>query len=221
MWIKICGIQHLSLARQLVEWNVDALGFNFYQKSVRYCDPVVAKPIVQEVGSRVEAIGLFVNASVEEMALICQQTGIRTVQLHGDETPQFIRMLLNQIEVEVIRVFRMGAEGLVSVSRELEELRNMEVPLKSCLIDAKVEGSYGGTGRSVPWELLKEEYNIEEWPPLILAGGLNPGNVSQAIRMVDPWGIDVASGVESEPGVKSLQKVEEFIKNAREETGSI
>ena len=110
---------------------------------------------------------------------------------------------------------RTGAAGRLSEAAPgLESLAGSQFP--NCLIDARVEGKHGGTGRIVDWELLGREYDRSEWPPLILAGGLTPENVADAIQAVKPWGVDVASGVESAPGVKDISLVEQFIRSARE-----
>ncbi|MFG0334846.1 MAG: phosphoribosylanthranilate isomerase, partial [Maioricimonas sp. JB049] len=88
-------------------------------------------------------------------------------------------------------------------------------PLRACLVDAAVQGAWGGTGERAPWNLLRDEWSRDEWPPLVLAGGLRPQNVAEAVRTVRPWGVDVASGVESAPAIKDLEDVRRFVENAR------
>ena len=117
--------------------------------------------------------------------------------------------------VKLIRAFRIGEEDLAAVAEYLEGCREVGVSLEACLIDARVEGKFGGTGRTASWDLLSREYQQDVWPRLILAGGLGPENVADAIHAVRPWGVDVASGVESAPGKKDLQQVRRFIENAR------
>jgi phosphoribosylanthranilate isomerase len=109
----------------------------------------------------------------------------------------------------------MGTSGLSELADYLARCRRLGVTLSACLIDAHVVGSYGGTGAVVPWDQLRNDYRVTDWPPLILAGGLHPTNVMAAIEAVAPWGLDVASGVESSPGVKDLALVEQFLAAAR------
>lgn len=116
---------------------------------------------------------------------------------------------------KVIRAFRVGAEGLSSVARYLAACSNLGVMPAACLIDARVEGLYGGSGKQPPWDVIRREYQAGHWPPLILAGGLHPGNVVAAIQAVGPWGIDVAGGVESSLACKDPELVREFINRAR------
>ena len=113
------------------------------------------------------------------------------------------------------RAFRIGEEGLAGMASYLAECRRLHALPRACLLDARVDGSYGGTGHTAPWDLIIREYQAD-WPPLILAGGLHPENVSAAIATVKPWGVDVASGVESAPGIKSVPLVQRFIELARD-----
>ena len=110
---------------------------------------------------------------------------------------------------------RLGNDGLVRLAAFLDECNTLAVNVAACLIDARVEGSYGGSGKTVPWGRLQDEYRKQDWPPLILAGGLRPDNVAEAIHAVRPSGVDVASGVESSPGRKDLDLVQRFIEQSR------
>jgi phosphoribosylanthranilate isomerase len=114
-----------------------------------------------------------------------------------------------------IRAFHVGSRDLNSLAEYFACDRERPFPSDAYLVDAQVEGKFGGTGKMVSWDLLRNEYQRQEWPPLILAGGLRPDNVGEAIEAVRPWGVDVASGVESSPGIKDVALVERFIEEAR------
>ena len=164
----------------------------------------------------VQPVGLFVNHAVAQIAEACEQCGIRNVQLHGDEPPQFLANLLTQqAGIRIIKAHRLGPEGLDPLAEYVQQCAALKVELSACLIDAQVDGAYGGTGTTVPWDLLNKQYRHNDWPPLILAGGLNPENVADAIRAVQPWGVDVSSGVESTPANKDIRLVAQFIEAAR------
>lgn len=157
------------------------------------------------------------NHAVEEIRSICNQCNIRTVQLHGDEPPQLLADLqADDTEMKIIRAYRMGTEGVHPLAEYLADCERLNAKIFACLIDARVEGMYGGSGQTVPWDCLAAEYQRDDWPRLILAGGLTPENVSRAVRTVRPWGVDSAGGVESSPGEKDLKLVERFITTARE-----
>ena len=212
MWTKICGIRDPETALEVVRAGADAIGLNFYSKSPRSITPAQAAAIVAVLPPGATVIGLFVNHTLEEVRQIAQQCRLTTIQLHGDEPPQFLGGLR---EFQVIRAFRMGPAGLAPLEEYLHHCRSHDALPHACLIDAHVAGAYGGTGKTVPWDRLREEYRAE-WPRLILAGGLNPENVAHAVQLVHPWGVDTASGVETAPGVKDLARVRQFIAAARE-----
>jgi len=216
MWVKICGIKDLETAAAVAERRPDAIGLNFYPKSPRCVAPETAAEIVTLLPPTVEAVGVFVNHEIETVAAICRDCRLGTAQMHGDETPQQLAELrLTSPELKIVRGHRMGGEGIEPLETYLTTCQQQGVELTACLIDARVEGTYGGSGQVAPWSLLAEQYQRRSWPPLILAGGLNPANVAGAIEAVAPWGVDVASGVESSPGQKDLQAVEWFIASAR------
>lgn len=213
MWVKICGIRDEPTALAVAEAGADAIGLNFYPGSPRCIDVETAARITAALPATVEPVGVFVNASVRHMREVAGQCGLRTLQLHGDEPPEVLRELR---EFRLIRAFRVGEGGLAEVRAELARLTAMQVELAGCLIDARVAGVYGGTGVTAPWSLLAAEWPSLGGPPLILAGGLTPQNVAQAVRICRPWGVDVAGGVESAPGVKNLEQVRAFLRNAWE-----
>ncbi|HTI52357.1 MAG TPA: phosphoribosylanthranilate isomerase [Planctomycetaceae bacterium] len=212
MWIKICGIRDYETAEAVAECGPQAIGLNFYEKSPRFVAPQLATEIVVRLPREVEPVGVFVNHSVDEIQTICRRCDIGIVQLHGDEPPEVVAALS---QFRVIRAFRVGAEGLGEITSYLQRCRRLDTLPWACLVDARVEGTYGGTGQAAPWELIRRDYNFAGWPPLILAGGLQPDNVSAAIKAVRPWGVDVAGGVESAVACKDISLVRKFVESAR------
>jgi len=220
MWIKICGLNDLATVRQIAELRPDAIGVNFYERSVRSVSPEAARQIADVLPPEIQVIGVFAEASAEtirQTAAICRLGGI---QLHAAGHSDALGELGDRPETfgigpKRIRAFQVGARGLGSLAEYFERDRGRAPAADAYLIDAQVDGMYGGTGKTVSWDLLRNEYQREEWPPLILAGGLCPENVGEAIDAVRPWGVDVASGVESSPGVKDPALVARFIEEAR------
>lgn len=213
MWIKICGISDPASVGEIADLGPDAVGFNFYSASKRRIDPTAAAIAVRQLPANIEPVGVFVNHSLDEVRSICALTGMRTAQLHGDESPEFAAALTG---LDVIRVYRIGSGDLSNVAADLGECRRLGVNPKACLIEPKVAGHYGGSGAVAPWDAIAAGWNRTDWPPLLLAGGLNPDNVGEAASRVRPWGVDVASGVESSPGTKDPSLVAKFIRAARD-----
>ncbi len=197
--------------------GADAIGLNFYEKSPRVVDPAVAAKIIARLrgdsARAVEPVGVFVNHSIEEVREICEECQLQTIQLHGDEPPEQVARLAG--DYRVIRAFRVGPQEVDAMSESLEACDKLRAKPWACLVDGKTDGSFGGTGKTAPWEALHRLYRTAQWPPLILAGGLTAGNVAEAIRVAGPWGVDVASGVESSIACKDATMVREFIQNAR------
>jgi phosphoribosylanthranilate isomerase len=212
MWIKICGIRDVETALAVAECRPQAIGLNFYERSPRAVPPALALEIVVRLPKTIEAVGLFVNHSAEQIHSICQKCDLGIVQLHGDEPPELLAELS---AFRVIRAFRVGAEGLAEVDAYLERCAELDAMPWACLIDARVEGAFGGTGRRPPWEVIRQQYDTANWPPLVLAGGLRPENVAAAISAVHPWGVDVAGGVESQVACKDVSMVRKFVEAAR------
>lgn len=212
MWIKVCGLTSVENATAVAELGINAIGLNFYEKSIRCVDVARARKIVNALPPGVEPIGLFVNHSLAEIHKITEQTGIRTIQLHGDESPEFASQLHN---LKIIRSLRIAANNIGTLPQVIADYHHAGVPLIGCLLDAKVDNTFGGTGQTAPWELIAKQYQPETWPPLILAGGLTPANVGAAVSRVQPWGVDTASGVESSPGIKDIDLVREFIERTK------
>ncbi len=200
--VKICGIKTLKDALAAIEAGADYLGFNFYPKSVRFIEKSACAEITSVLKREhlhIKLVGVFVNSSVEEIQDILQTCQLDLVQLHGDETPE----IFAQLAPYAFRAFRGIPESNAGYERN-------EVP--SMLIDAAVKGVYGGSGVTVDWAAAAE---LAKKYPLLLAGGLTPENVADAVRQVRPWGVDVASGVESVPGEKDAGKMVQFVKEVK------
>jgi phosphoribosylanthranilate isomerase len=202
--VKICGITNLEDARHAVECGADMLGFNFYRGSKRYVEPALAAEIVRGLGEpRIELVGVFVNAETAEIARIAEQVGLNGVQLHGDEDAQSVAAVKESLPgLLVVKALRVGG-GLAFKAAAAYTVDHV-------LLDGDAGGLFGGAGQAFDWELARGVEGV------ILAGGLTPHNVANAIRTLQPHAVDVASGVESSPGKKDHAKVAAFIKAAKE-----
>lgn len=200
--VKICGITSPEDALTAVEAGADALGFVFYKESPRHIFPEEAARIIRLLPPFVQVVGLFVNEAPEIVNQVSRTCRLGLVQLHGDETPDYCR----RIEQRVMKAFRIHS---LTCLDPIADYR-----LSGCLLDAYSPTAFGGTGMSFNWEIAREA--ITRGHRIVLAGGLTPDNVAEAIRQVRPYGVDVSSGVESAPGKKDTDKVREFIRNAKE-----
>jgi len=210
--VKICGITSREDARAVVEARADAVGLNFYPKSPRCVTLEKAQRIADVLPKEVVKVGLFVNATAEEVCRTFDRLGLDLVQLHGDEPPALLAELDDR---PVIRAFRLGPQRLRPINDYLRQCRELERLPRLVLIDAYVQGAYGGTGSVADWDALREIHRSESFPPMVLAGGLTPQNVAEAIHIVRPAAVDTASGVESSPGKKDPAAVEAFVQTAR------
>lgn len=208
MKVKICGIKTFADAMMVVEEGVDIIGFNFYTQSPRYISPgecmrlvVRLETALREEMSRVTMMGVFVNSERDNMHAIFRDCHLDMIQLSGDEPPE----VLEQLGERSFKVLRPTSFAEFTGAVERYPRRTMA---PAWMIDTFRPGEYGGTGQTADWDLMRQ---ITQTTPILLAGGLNPGNVGDAIRRINPWGVDVASGVESAPGVKDPQKVRAFI----------
>lgn len=203
--IKICGITNLSDALYAVELGVDALGFIF-SESPRKIEPAQAKKIIAQLPPFVSAVGVFVNETLSLVTEIAQFCSLNAIQLHGDENPEYCFSLL---PFKIIKAFRIGVEDDLKKLLEYKEVTNC------FLLDSFVCGAnYGGTGISFNWKLAKKAKEIVN-KRIILAGGLTPENVKEAIQMCRPYAVDVCSGVEEKPGKKDFTKLKEFVEAVR------
>jgi phosphoribosylanthranilate isomerase len=208
--IKICGITHLEDAMAAVAAGADMLGFNFYPQSPRYIDPAACAGIVSGLGqyaSRVRFVGVFVNTPPAEIAAILDQCGLHLAQLSGDEPPED----LTGLDGRAYKALR--PKDSAALERMLSGYPPHASP-PAWLIDTYHPGQYGGTGQTADWSLAAA---LARQAPVLLAGGLSPENVGAAVAQVQPWGVDVASGVESTPGRKDIDKMKRFILLARKE----
>ena len=201
--VKICGITSYEDAAAAVEAGADALGFVFYDKSPRCINPVRAAGIISRLPPFIQTVGLFVNEETAQVNWTADYCGLDVVQLHGDETPEDCL----EVKRRVIKAFRI--QKIISIA-PLEKYQDYQV--SGYLLDAWSPDAYGGTGRTFNWELAQA---AKQFGPVVLAGGLTPENVAEAIRVVKPYGVDVSSGVETAPGKKDADMVREFIRAAK------
>ncbi len=200
--IKICGIKTLSDALAAMDAGADLIGFNFYPKSPRYISVGQCRDIMSVMRryGHIQYVGVFVNSSVEDIRATMETCGLRLAQLHGDESSEMLCSLSGQ----AFKAFR-------GIPQEINGFAREDAP--AFLVDASVKGVYGGSGVTADWISAAD---LAKKYQLLLAGGLTPDNVADAIRQVKPWGVDVASGVESAPGQKDPSKMKAFVKTVKE-----
>jgi phosphoribosylanthranilate isomerase len=198
--IKICGVTNWPDAKLAVDLGADALGFNFYAPSPRSVTPATAWDIIRRLPPFVTTVGVFVNWPAEAVAALARALRLGAVQLHGNESPEEARDLARAFRV--IKAFGVGPRF------RLETLARYKAA-SAFLMDAFRSGLYGGTGRTTNWRIARQ---AKRYGPVILAGGIGPGNVTQAIAATRPYGIDVASGVELRPGKKDPRALRELMR---------
>jgi phosphoribosylanthranilate isomerase len=199
MMAKVCGITRLTDALHAVQHGATALGFVFWRRSPRYIAPERAAEIIRELPGTVTTVGVFVNQPVDEVARVAAAAGATTIQLHGDEPPAYATALAWPV---------WRAVALTGTNRTLSDW-----PAGTTfLLDAHDPVRRGGTGQRIDWD---EAAGIAARHRVVLAGGLTPENVQEAIAAVQPFGVDVSSGVEEAPGVKDHKKVAQFLERAR------
>ena len=199
MFLKVCGITRLTDALHATQHGATALGFVFWPHSPRYVTPERAAEIIAELPATTMAVGVFVNEAVDGIRSVVAKTGISAVQLHGDETADYAEAL--------------GWPVLRSVTVDDADATCASWPVDTTfLLDAADPVRRGGTGDTVDW---REAADVARAHRIVLAGGLTPANVGDAIAIVRPFGVDVSSGVEEAPGVKNFDKVARFLENAR------
>jgi phosphoribosylanthranilate isomerase len=215
-WVKICGITNLEDALTAVEAGADALGFVFYDKSPRKVDVAAVREMIDELPGKVEKVGVFVDASSEHMSKIVSQTGLTAIQLYGESAWDYVR----RFEVDADCSFGTAKvipaipgnslkEGFVISNRCREQGFAL-------LLDAQTNGKMGGTGTTFDWAATRDMVQeVSLQIPVIVAGGLTPLNVGEAIKMFRPFGVDVSSGVEARPGKKDPEKIRAFVQAAR------
>jgi len=194
--VKICGITNKEDALYAAGCGANALGFIFYEKSPRYIEPDDAKTIIAALPPFVTTVGVFVNKDFNDIRDITLLTGVTVVQLHGDESPSYC----NLVEGKLIKAIRVKNDS------SIEGLKKYDVD--AFLLDSFDKNSFGGSGLTFDWKLAEK---AKQYGKIILAGGLTPDNVEEAVKKVAPYGVDVNSGVEKKPGIKNKNKVKEFI----------
>jgi phosphoribosylanthranilate isomerase len=212
--VKVCGLTQVENALACAEAGADWIGLNFHPASPRSISVERGFEIAHALAGLAEPVSLFVDRSTEEIINVCGRIGLRTIQLHGDEPPELlVECQKFKPTLSVVKAFRLS--DVASLDRMLAYLDRTEAlgcRPDAILVDAHVPGQPGGTGQSIATELLEQ---LPPHPRLILAGGLTPENVAEVVARVRPWMVDVASGVESSPGVKDPSKVAAFIEAAR------
>src|SRR5215471_16796366 len=193
--LKVCGVTSLEDARAAIDCGAEYLGFNFYPKSPRYIAPQSARAIIERLPDDIISVGVFVNESLpEDVIEILRVSGARMAQLHGDESPTYCASV--------------GAERVIKALRtgdDFDARSVLDYPASAVLLDAFDPKLYGGTGRTTNWAIAREAAKLTR---IFLAGGLAPENIVEAIRAVEPFAVDVNSGVESAPGRKDANKLQ-------------
>jgi len=202
--VKICGITNHEDAQIAVSAGADALGFVMYKKSPRWVEPTVARAIIAELPPFVLPIGVFVNEEVGTVRNLVDECGFALAQLHGDENASYCQ----QLGRPTLKALRLKDRGSFLALAEFQG----RAGVRGFLIDAFSEKAYGGTGKTVDWTLAAE---VAGTVPILLAGGLTPSNVAEAVQRVRPYGVDVSSGVELTPGKKDREKVQAFLETVR------
>ncbi len=219
MWIKICANTNLDDASLAAELGANALGFVFAPSSRRVTAQQVAA-ITSQLPAAIEKIGVFGTLDAEEIASMVRIAGLTGVQLHGGFSQRAIAALKAQLpSLRVVQTAHWNNDGQVdeAFSQQVVELNAAE-GIDAVLIDSRTAAASGGTGVTFDWDAARKALSAPGHKRLIVAGGLNPGNVQQAIALLEPWGVDVATGVESSPGRKDPEKLAAFIANARQAT---
>ncbi len=203
--VKICGITNWTDAELALAAGANALGFNFYRPSPRYIAPSHAQLIITRLPAGVDAVGVFVNPSFAEANQIGLSTDLDVLQLHGDESPEALAEFSGSWTL--IKAFRASPEFC---AEQLEAYRGQT---EFFLLDGFSEHARGGTGKTFDWSVARE---AKKYGRIFLSGGLTPENVGDAVRQVQPFAVDVCSGVEASPGKKDAARVREFIRTVKE-----
>ena len=204
--LKVCGVTSFEDARAAIDCGAEFLGFNFYAKSPRYIDPLSARAIIERLPDDIICVGVFVNESrPEDVVEILRVSGAQMAQLHGDESPTYCASV--------------GAERVIKALRtgdDFDARSVLDYPASAVLLDAFDPKLYGGTGRTTNWAIAREAAKLTR---IFLAGGLAPENIVEAIRAVEPFAVDVNSGVESAPGRKDANKLQALRHRMKEGCG--
>jgi phosphoribosylanthranilate isomerase len=210
--IKICGVTSAKDAQLIALAGADAIGLNFYPNSPRYIEPLAAEKMAPTISPKLARVGVFVNSPVDFLLDTAARLNLDWIQLHGDETPEIIAALAGRA---VIKVFRFQVGAWETAGAYLQQCRNLGTSPAAVMVDAAQPGEYGGTGQTIDWGLLAEGRPVLAGLPFVLAGGLTPFNVVDAVSIAKPDAVDVASGVESKPGTKDLMLIRAFVTSAK------
>lgn len=205
MKVKFCGITNLDDGRQAAHLGAWAIGLNHHPESPRFCEPQVAVEIGAALKRQLEVVGVFVNPTLDELAAAAEDESLTMIQLHGDEGPAFCREAARRTGCKVIKALRVRSGADIGGAEAYRTDFH--------LLDAHRPGTSGGTGETFDWELLAGRRSEV---PLILAGGLTPENVADGVVAARPFAVDVATGVEAEPGVKDHALMAKFVESAQE-----
>ena len=201
LFVKICGVTNLDDLMCAVESGADAVGVNFFPGSKRYVTPEAAAKLLATIPPTVQRVGVFVDPGKNEVEEILEKVPLDVLQFSGNESP----LLLSGYKIKMFKAIHVANET------SLNSMRTYKVD--AFLLDAYSDGEFGGTGKVFDWSIAAM---AKQWGKVILAGGLNPENVAEAVRSVKPYGVDVSSGVEAQPGKKDHNKIRDFILRARE-----
>lgn len=204
--VKICGLTSLHDARFVSGALVHYMGFIFYEESPRYIKPAEAGAIINWIEGP-QCVGVFVNQPLDDVNMVARQTGIDMVQLHGTESAEYCGL----VEKPVIKAVHVSENTTADMLAEQIEPYRSSVDY--LLFDTQTDGQWGGTGQYFDWNVLEQ---LSSGIPFFLSGGLQAGNVREACQTVHPYAVDLSSGVESEPGIKSFDKIEDFMERMRD-----
>ncbi len=202
--IKICGLTTPQDARAAIEFGADALGFNFFPRSKRYVGGEASW--IAELPGGVEKVAILVNPSADQAKAVASALGITALQLHGSESPEFCRRLMEA---------GVRFEKAIPVCDRASLANCPDFFTRTVLLDSSAAGEFGGSGRTFPWEIARSFIETNRHLRVILAGGLTPKNVAEAVAMVRPFGVDVTTGVEAAPGRKDHDRMRAFIAAVR------
>lgn len=202
----MCGVTNLDDAIAAVQAGVDGLGFIFVEKSPRFIDAETARYIIRMLPPFVHAVGVFVDRPMSEVVDLIDFCSLSHVQLHGNEDPEYCRQLGQSCNCMMLKAFRVGPESIADDFTPYDDVAN------GYLLDTYKKGVAGGTGESFDWKIIDNLYLRR---PVILAGGLTPDNVLDAVKTVQPFGIDINSGIEEEPGKKDHEKLRNLVEKVR------
>ena len=208
--VKICGIKREEDLLKALEYGADAIGFNFVKSSPRYIEPEIAKKLSNLIPINVLKVGVFVDEPLEELFRITKIVNLDALQLHGCETLAYCKQISGY---KIIKAFRLKSDTEFSMLESYLQVADY------LLIDAYQQGLAGGTGLEIEAELLRKYQSQNLFSKTFLAGGLTPANVAERVKNYSPYAVDVASGVEESPGVKSASKMKEFISVVKNNKG--